>query len=272
MERSRAKIRADVVHDRLVALGFEGDERTTRRAVREAKDAWHAGHRRVYRPRIPEPGLWLQWDWAEGPPIGGRRISLFCAWLAWSRYRVVIPTWDRTLPTVVACLDATFRELGGAPTYLLTDNEKPITVEHVAGMAIRHPQIVAAARHDGVTIHTCVPADPETKGGSEATVRVAKADLVPTDACCRLGGHTLVAAAVSPRVVQVAATPVHRAGDAATDQWAADALPDPRRPDGWRYAIIPVPADVSQVEISFTYDDGTVESLDDVVDLTQIGG
>jgi transposase len=179
VERSRGKIRADVVHERVVALGFAGDERTTRRAVREAKDAWAAGHRRVYRPWIPEPGLWLQWDWAEGPRIDGRRTSLFCAWLAWSRYRVVIPTWDRT---VIACLDATLRDLGGAPTYVLTDNEKPITVEHVAGMAVRHPQIVAAARHYGVTVHTCVPADPETKGGSEATVRIAKADLVPTDA------------------------------------------------------------------------------------------
>ena len=33
-----------------------------------------------------------------------------------------------------------------------------------------------------MTIATCVPADPESKGGSEATVRIAKADLVPTDA------------------------------------------------------------------------------------------
>jgi hypothetical protein len=41
---------------------------------------------------------------------------------------------------------------------------------------------VAAAAHYGVTVATCVVADPESKGGSEATVRVAKADLVPTDA------------------------------------------------------------------------------------------
>jgi len=32
-----------------------------------------------------------------------------------------------------------------------------------------------------LTIATCVPADPQSKGGSEATVRVAKADLVPTE-------------------------------------------------------------------------------------------
>ena len=33
MERSRARIRADVVHDQLRAMGFAGNERTTRRAV-----------------------------------------------------------------------------------------------------------------------------------------------------------------------------------------------------------------------------------------------
>jgi hypothetical protein len=33
-----------------------------------------------------------------------------------------------------------------------------------------------------MTIRTCIPADPESKGGSEATVRIAKADLVPTEA------------------------------------------------------------------------------------------
>ena len=36
-------------------------------------------------------------------------------------------------------------------------------------------------RHYGLTIATCVPADPQSKGGLEATVRIAKADLVPTD-------------------------------------------------------------------------------------------
>lgn len=57
-----------------------------------------------------------------------------------------------------------------------------MTTEHVCGIAIRHPDIVAVSRHYGMTIHTCVPADPQSKGGSEATVRIAKADLVPTTA------------------------------------------------------------------------------------------
>ena len=185
VERSNAKIRADVVFDKLCALGFDGSERTVRRAVAEAKDLHAKGNRRVYRPWIPEPGMWAQWDWGEGPRICGRRSSLFCAWLAWCRHRVAIPTWDKTLPTVIARLDRSMRAWGGAPTYLLTDNERTVTTDHVAGIAVRNPRIVAAASHYGVTIATCLPADPESKGGSEATVRVAKADLVPTEANLR---------------------------------------------------------------------------------------
>jgi transposase len=194
IERSDASIRADVVHERLVALGFTGDERTTRRAVHEVKARWRAGHRRTYRPWITEPGLWLQFDWGWGPKVPDptspgtmRATLLFCAWLAWSRFRVVIPTWDRTLPTLIACLDTTLRRIGGAPTYLLTDNEKTVTVDRVAGIPVRHPDVVAAGRHYGTSVHTCVPFDPESKGGAEATVRIAKADLVPTSANLRPG-------------------------------------------------------------------------------------
>lgn len=182
VEASQGRIRADVVHRRLLAMGFTGTDRSTRRAVAEAKAAWQVGHRRAYRPWVPEPGMWLQWDWGAGPMIGGRRTSLFCAWLSWSRFRVVLPTWDQTLGTLVACLDATLRRIGGAPTYLLTDNAKTVTVEHVAGVPIRHPEMVAAGRHYGCKVETCVPFDPESKGGVEATVKIAKADLVPTTA------------------------------------------------------------------------------------------
>ncbi len=36
-------------------------------------------------------------------------------------------------------------------------------------------------REYGVTVHSCEPADPASKGGSESTVKLAKADLVPRD-------------------------------------------------------------------------------------------
>jgi transposase len=171
-----------VVHERITAMGFAGGERTTRRVVAEAKAQYRLGRHRVYRPWVTEPGLWLQWDWGDGPRVWGRTTVLWCAWLAWSRFRVVIPVWDKTLPTIVACLDATLRRIGGVPAYALTDNERTVTTDHVARIPVRNPEIVEVARHYGMTIRTCFPADPESKGSSEATVRIAKADLVPTEA------------------------------------------------------------------------------------------
>lgn len=50
MVRSQGRIRADVVHKRITAMGFTGRERTTRRTVAEAKDQFRAGRRRIYRP------------------------------------------------------------------------------------------------------------------------------------------------------------------------------------------------------------------------------
>lgn len=95
---------------------------------------------------------------------------------------MVFPTWDRTMPTLIGCLDRSMRVWGGAPTYWLTDNERTVTMDHVAGIAVRHPAMVAIGGHYGITVATCVPADPESKGGAESTVKLAKADLVPTGA------------------------------------------------------------------------------------------
>lgn len=181
VEASKGKIRADVAHTKLGALGYCGSERSTRRAIAQVRAAWRLGHVRVHRPWITEPGHWLQYDFGDGPVIEGRKTVLFVAWLAWSRFRIVIALRDRTAPSVFAALDRCFRILGGAPTYVLTDNEKTVTVSHVAGVPVRNQQTVSFARHYGITVLTCQPADPASKGGVEASVKVAKADLVPKD-------------------------------------------------------------------------------------------
>ena len=77
VERSGGKIRADVVHDRLVAMGFTGSDPTTRRAVAAAKRAWRVEHRRVYRPWITEPGGWLGVRLGLGS--NGRRAAVVSA-------------------------------------------------------------------------------------------------------------------------------------------------------------------------------------------------
>nr|WP_237762422.1 IS21 family transposase [Arthrobacter sp. ERGS1:01] len=181
VDQSRGKIRGDVVHAKLLDLGFTGSERTTRTALAEVKAHYRAQNVRVPRPWTPEPGLWLQYDYGDGPVVDGLKAVLFVAWLAFSRFRIVIPLRDKTMPSVFAALDRSFRLIGGVPTYVLTDNEKTVTIEHVAGIPVRNHQIVAFARHYSTSIQTCLPADPASKGGVENAVKIAKADLVPQE-------------------------------------------------------------------------------------------
>jgi hypothetical protein len=56
--------------------------------------------------------------------------------------------------------------------------------------------MVAVGHHYGLVIETCVPYDPQSKGRSESTVKVAKADVVPTDANL-LGDYPTFAALVA---------------------------------------------------------------------------
>ena len=163
--------------------------------------------------------MWLQYDFGDGPLIEGVRTTLFVAWLAWSRFRVVLAIRDKTGPSVMAALDVTLRRIGGAPTYVLTDNEKTVTIDHVAGVPVRNPAMVDFARHYGVTIHTCVPADPASKGGSESSVKIAKADLVPKDTNLlqQYGSFADLEAACEAFCVQVNAR-VHRVTRRAPDE------------------------------------------------------
>ena len=107
---------------------------------------------------------------------------LFCAWLAWSRFRVIIALTIGPCPRWSPPWTRPFASSVGRRTYVLTDNEKTVTDRHIAGIAVRNETMVAVSNYYGVTICTCVPYDPESKGGSESTVKIAKADLVPTEA------------------------------------------------------------------------------------------
>jgi hypothetical protein len=65
------------------------------------------------------------------------------------------PTW----PTTYRALRVT----GGVPAYLLTDNPRTVTVEHVAGIPVRHPDMVALGRHYGAVVAKYRPFHPESK-------------------------------------------------------------------------------------------------------------
>jgi len=75
------------------AAGYTGSARNFRRAVAEAKRDFRL-RRRVYRPWVPSPGEHLVIDWS---PTGG--LQMFCAVLAWSRYRFVRFATNQTRET-----------------------------------------------------------------------------------------------------------------------------------------------------------------------------
>ncbi len=181
VNQSKAKIRAKQIHTRLVALGYTASMRSTRRAVAKAKAAWTKATERIFWPWIAEMGKWAQYDFSDGPVIEGEKTTLFHFYLPFSKVRIVKWIPDQSLPNVIMALDYCFRYIGGIPAYVLTDNAKTAAVNHIAGVAVINSKMVTFASAYGFSMQTCVVYDPASKGGVEAAVRVAKADLCPRD-------------------------------------------------------------------------------------------
>ena len=171
VDRSRSGSAPTWCTTSLVAMGFTGAERTTRRAVAAVQKAWRAGHRRVFRPWIPEPGLWLQFDWGDGPRIDGRSTLLFCAWLAWSRFRVVHPDLGPH-PADAARLPGRDAAPGRWRADVCVDRQREDRHRRARrpgpGPAPRRGRRRAALRHDGPHLRPGRPAVQGRLGGDGA--------------------------------------------------------------------------------------------------------
>jgi transposase len=164
------------------AAGYQGSARNFRRAVAAAKADWRRG-RRSYKPWVPEPGQHLVIDW--GDAAGG--LHMFCAVLAWSRYRFVRFAPNENLKTTLARLAECFEELGAVPAVVLSDRMGCLKNGIVANLVVPHPDYLRFAAHFGFRPDFCESADPESKGVVENLVGYAKSDLViPANAW---GGH-----------------------------------------------------------------------------------
>jgi Integrase core domain len=155
------------------AAGYAGSARNFRRLVAEVKAAWRAGHHRGRRPAVWSPGDMLVIDWGSQG-----RLHVFCAVLAWSRFRFVRFAADEKAATTLGLLAGCFELLGGVPRTVLADRMGCVKAGVVANVVVPAAEYVRFATHYGFRPDFCEAHDPESKGVVENLVGYAKRDLV----------------------------------------------------------------------------------------------
>jgi len=162
VKKTRGRIPAKRLLPQARAAGYEGSARNFRRAVARVKARWaRSEHRR--RPWVFSPGEHLVIDWGEEG-----RLKIFCAELAWSRYRFVRFAPDMKRETTLRLLAECIEELGAVPHVVLSDRmgacgprPSPTSRCRIPTTFASHPLIF---RPD-----YCEAADPESKGVVEAS-------------------------------------------------------------------------------------------------------
>jgi transposase len=196
VEKTGGRISAKRLLPAARAAGYAGSGRNFRRLVAAAKQAWRREHHRGRRPAVWSPGEHLVIDWGSE---GG--LHVFCAVLAWSRFRFVRFAADERSETTLAMLAECFEVLGGVPGTVLADRMGCLKGGVVANVVVPAPEYVRFAAHYGFRPDFCEAADPESKGIVENLVGYAKADLIVAQA--PFGGFTAANAAAAAWCAEV---------------------------------------------------------------------
>src|SRR5256884_6819939 len=173
IEKSQGRISAKRLLPAARAAGYAGSPRNFRRLVAAPKPLWRRDHHRGRRPAVWSPGEHLVIDWGSE---GG--LHVFCAVLAWSRFRFVRFAADERAATTLAMLAEGFEVLGGVPGKVLADRMGCLKGGVVANVVVPTAEYVRFAAHYGFRPDFCEANDPESKGLVENLVGYAKADLV----------------------------------------------------------------------------------------------
>jgi transposase len=180
VEKSQGRMSAKRMLPIARAAGYDGSARNFRRLVNKAKTLWRNEHHRGRRPAVWSPGEYLVIDWAQAAP----GLFLFCAVLAFSRWRFVAFATDQRASTTLALIAEAFGAIGGVPA-----------------------EYVRLAGHYGFTPDFCHAEDPQSKGVVENLCGYAQRDLaVPL----------LTQAAIDGRAVDL------RAANVAARTWCAE--------------------------------------------------
>lgn len=172
-----AKTKGAISAKRLLPLaraeGYTGSARNFRRLVATAKTEWRRGQHRGRRPGVWAAGETLVIDWGV---LNG--VHVFCAVLAWSRWRFVRFGNDEKAITTLGLLAECFEALGGVPKVVLADRMGCLKGGVVADVVVPTADYVRFATHYGFRPDFCNGNDPESKGIVENLVGYAKSDLM----------------------------------------------------------------------------------------------
>lgn len=202
VEKSQGRISAKRILPIARKAGYQGSDRNFRRLVADAKAQWRTEHHRGRRPAVWAPGDYLVIDWAT---VGD--LHLFCAVMAYSRWRFAAFATDEKATTTMSLIAKALAVIGGVPAKVLADRMACLKGGVVANVVIPTPDYVRFAAHYGFAPDFCHANDPQSKGVVENLVGYAQRDLaVPL----------LTEAAVAGITVDV------HAANAAAEIWCAE--------------------------------------------------
>ncbi|MGO4618369.1 IS21 family transposase [Nocardia sp. 2YAB30] len=171
--KSKGRISAKRLLPAARAAGYEGSPRNFRRLVADQKALWRKDNHRGRRPAVWSPGEYLVIDWAEAAP----GLQLFCAVLAFSRWRFIAFATDQRQSTTLALIAEAFAAIGGVPARVLADRMGCLKGGVVANVVVPTPEYIRFATHYGFSPDWCHAADPQSKGIVENLCGYAQRDL-----------------------------------------------------------------------------------------------
>ena len=197
VEKSQGRMSAKRMLPIARAAGYDGSARNFRRLVADAKVLWRNEHHRGRRPAVWSPGEYLVIDWAQAAP----GLFLFCAVLAFSRWRFVAFATDQRASTTLALIAEAFGAIGGVPARVLADRMACLKGGVVANVVIPTAEYVRLASHYGFAPDFCHAIRSRIEGhrGELVRLRPTRPGRAAADRGRHRGQQRLICGPPTPR-------------------------------------------------------------------------
>jgi len=174
------RLRASVIYERLVPLGFGGTYQRVKLYVHEARERIAPAPVELHRRFEVLPGAQAQVDWGDEGVLetehGPLHVYSFHMTLSYSRdpFSCFVSSCD--LASFWECHRRAFAHFGGVPAAIVYDRTKTVVKRHVGrGETVPlHPEAVAFAAHYGFSIVVAPPRRPQWKGRVERQVLIVR--------------------------------------------------------------------------------------------------